>query len=206
MSDAYHLAELKVALDPTHPSHVVPPSLPANKRVLDIGCGAGQTLIAVYPDRVSFGMDIDMGALKLGRTLTKDVRFACGTANTLPYRDGSFDMVVARVSLIYSNLPVAFREIRRVLGKGGEVWITLHPFSVAWKHTHGYNWKGWIFFGYILLNSALFHVMEKQFSVMGRYESFQTRRGLYRSLRKNGFTDISVQKSKDRFTITARVA
>lgn len=202
---AYHINELEVARDPNHPSHVVPPPLAPDKRVLDIGCGAGQTLIAVYPDRVSFGLDIDHGALKLGRTLTNDVRFVCGTANHLPYRGDSFDMVVARVSLIYSNLPVALGEIRRVLSKGGEVWITLHPFRVAWKHARGNNWKGWIFFGYILLNSALFHLVQKQFPLMGRYESFQTRRGLYRSLRKNGFEHISITTGKDRLTITANL-
>lgn len=205
VSDAYHLSELNIALDPNHPSHVVPPSLSPSKCVLDIGCGAGQTLIAVYPDRVSFGLDIDMRALKLGRTLTDQVRFACGTADALPYQNGSFDMVVARVSLPYVNLPAAFREIRRVLRKGGELWITLHPFSVVWKYTKGHNFRTWISFGYILLNSLLFHFVQKQFSVRGRCESFQTKRGLYRALRKGGFDDISISKNKERIIVTARL-
>lgn len=205
VNEAYHLGELKVARDPSHPSHATPPSLPSSQRVLDVGCGAGQTLIAVYPDRVSHGMDIDFEAMKFGRTLTEDVRFVCATAEALPYPSDYFDMVFARGSLIFCNLPVGLGEIRRVLRKGGQTWILLHPFSMAWKHAQGNNWKGWIFFGYILLNSLLFHLVQKQFSVLGRCESFSTERGIYRAFRKCGFEDVSIQKNKSRFVVTARV-
>lgn len=69
----------------------------------------------------------------VGADTDEPVRFACGSAEALPYQNEFFDMVVARVSLPYVNLPMAFREIRRVLRKGGELWITLHPFAVVWK-------------------------------------------------------------------------
>lgn len=103
MSEHYHRAELKIALDPSQPDHLVPPPLPRSERVLDIGCGAGQTLIAAYSDRVSFGLDIDLDVLKLGRSLTDDVCFVCGKAESLPWPSGQFDMVIARVSLPYTS-------------------------------------------------------------------------------------------------------
>lgn len=199
-----HLAELKVACDPNHPAHAVPPPLPSSKKVLDVGCGAGQTMIAIYPDRVTHGLDVDFEALQLGRSLTDKVRFVCGTAEALPYASEHFDMVVARVSLIYSNVPEALSEIRRVLRKGGETWMTLHPFSMAWEHAQGHNWKGWIFFGYVLINSLLFHWFQRQFSIMGWCESFQTERGIYRALQKQGFENISIKKSRFRFIVTAQ--
>lgn len=70
MSEQYHRGELKVALDPSHPAHILPPGLPRSHAVLDIGCGAGQTLIAAYPDRISYGVDVDVEALKLGGCAT----------------------------------------------------------------------------------------------------------------------------------------
>jgi ubiquinone/menaquinone biosynthesis C-methylase UbiE len=115
-------------------------------------------------------------------------------------------MVVARVSLPYSNLPAALREVRRVLAPRGGVWLTLHPLPLVWKQAQGRNWKGWIFFGYVVLNSVLFHLAGKQFPyVTRRYESFQTEGGMRRSLRKLGFENISMEKSKERFLVTARL-
>lgn len=203
MNDEYYLRELRVALDPAHSSHALPPRMPPLNQVLDIGCGAGQTLIAAYGDRVSHGMDNDFSALKLGRTLTCDVRFACASAEALPYRSGHFDMVIARASLPYCNLPVGVKEIARVLKKGGRTWIVLHPFSEAWKHARTNNWKGWLFFGYIVMNSLLFHFAQKQFSICGRCESFTTERGIRHALRKNGFSHITVTKNSRRLVVTA---
>lgn len=203
MSQDYHLEELEIALNPNHPAHVLPPPLPYSQKVVDIGCGAGQTLIGSYADRVSFGVDADMEALKLGRSLTDRVHFVCGKAEALPFANGQFDMVIARVSLPYTNIGTALEESHRVLKKGGQVWMTLHPFSAAWRRAKTSHWKGWIFFGYIVLNSLLFHLVQKQFSFLGRYESFQTERGISRALRQNGFDTISITQGKF-FLVTAR--
>jgi len=199
----HHRAELEIAFDPSHPAHVLPPPLPRSARVLDIGCGAGQTLIAAYSDRGSFGIDIDLDALKLGRSLTDHVCFVCGKAESLPWPNGQFDMVIARVSLPYTDLSSSLHEIHRVLTKGGELWMTLHPFSVPWAQAKTSNYKGWIFFAYIVLNSGLFHLTQKQFPFLGRYESFQTERGITKALIGNGFQDLSIRRGKH-FLVTAR--
>ena len=203
MSEHIHRAELKIALDPSHPAHLLPPPLPRSERVLDIGCGAGQTLIAAYSDRVSFCLDIDLVALKLGRSFTDHVCFVCGKAESLPWPNGPFDMVIARVSLPYTNISTSLKEIHRVLRKGGGLWMTLHPFSIPWRQAKASNYKGWIFFAYIVLNSALFHFMQKQFPFLGRYESFQTQRGISQALLKSGFQGISIGRGKH-FLVTAR--
>ncbi|HEX7358920.1 MAG TPA: class I SAM-dependent methyltransferase [Bryobacteraceae bacterium] len=207
MSRQYHLEELKAALDPNHPSHSLPPPLPASKRVLDIGCGAGQTLIARYPDRVSFGIDIDADALRTGRSLTDRVRFVCGKAENLPYSNAQFDQVVARVSLAYTNIGPALKEIRRVLRDDGELWIALNRFSGSWAQAKAGNWRGWIFFGYVALNSILFHLVQRQFSFFGKYESFQTVRGISRALSQSGFGSISLTRpgpAGRHFLVTAK--
>jgi SAM-dependent methyltransferase len=203
VSERYHRAELKTALDPNHPSHILPPAVPLSHRVLDVGCGAGQTLIAAYPDRVSFGLDIDPEALRLGHSLTDRVRFVCGRAEALPYADEQFDLVAARVSLAYTNIAPALREIHRTLKEGGKLWMTLHPFSIPWELAKKANYKGRIFFGYVVLNSLLFHLVQKQFPFLGRYESFQTESGVRRALLRNGFDQIVITRGKH-FLVTAR--
>ena len=102
----------------------------ATDTVVEIGCGAGQTLIAAYNNRVTFGLDVDPGALRLGRSLTQNVRFVCGKAEALPYGDEQFDLVLARGSVPYFNIPASLREMRRVLRPGGTVWMTLHPVAM----------------------------------------------------------------------------
>jgi ubiquinone/menaquinone biosynthesis C-methylase UbiE len=203
MSQYYHREELHNALDGSHPGHILPPPLPCSHRVLEIGCGAGQILIAAYPDRVSFGLDTDLDALKLGRSLTDRVCFVCGKAESLPWPNGQFDMVIARVSLPYTNISISLKEIHRVLGKGGKLWMTLHPFSIPWRQARLSNYRGWIFFAYVVLNSVLFHFMQKQFPFVGKYESFQTESGISRALIENGFHGISIERGRH-FLVTAR--
>ncbi len=155
LSEAYHLGELRIAQDPLHPSHILPPPVPAGTRVLDVGCGAGQTLTVAYPQLETFGIDVDLDALLLGERIAPNVRFTSGRAEQLPFADAQFDLVIARVSLAYTNIRQSLSEINRVLTPGGRLWITLHSFSVPWASAKTSNWKGKIFFAYIVLNSLV---------------------------------------------------
>jgi ubiquinone/menaquinone biosynthesis C-methylase UbiE len=202
MSAQYHLSELRIALDSSHPAHILPPALPRSHRVLEIGCGAGQILIAAYPDRVSFGLDVDLAALKLGGSLTSGVRFVCGKAEALPFPDEQFDIVIARASLPYTNVGASLKEMRRVLRNGGRVWLTLHSFSIPCRQAMAVNYKAWILFGYVVINSALFHLIQRQFPLRGKYESFQTERGIARALAQHGFEDVSIKRGTH-FLVTA---
>jgi ubiquinone/menaquinone biosynthesis C-methylase UbiE len=169
-----------------------------------VGCGAGQTLIVAYPECFSVGVDIDREALRLGRSLTDRIGFVCARAESLPLRDGQFDMVISRVALPYTDISASLREFRRVLSAGGQVWMTLHTLALPWNQARHGNYKSWILFGYVILNSALFHVTQKQFPLRGKYETFQTRRGITRSLEKAGFEKIAVAKGRH-FLVTACV-
>jgi ubiquinone/menaquinone biosynthesis C-methylase UbiE len=203
LSDQYHLAELKVSLDPSHPAHILPPPLPVSKIVLDVGCGAGQTLIAAYPDQICFGLDVDHQALCLGKTLTDRVHFVRGQAEALPWPDAHFDALISRVAVVYTNIDQSLREFRRVLKDGGQLWMTLHPFSLLWKELNLANYKSLLRFGYITANSTLFHFTQRQFPLHGRYESFQTKSGMLRALKKTGFEVTSISQGKH-FVVSAK--
>jgi ubiquinone/menaquinone biosynthesis C-methylase UbiE len=208
MSDTrkYHLRELEIALNRDDPDHDLPPTLPPTARVLDVGCGAGQTLVAAYPDRLSFGIDADFDALELGKTLSNRTCLVNAVAEALPFQSEQFDFVVARVSLPYTNIPVSLREMRRVLITGGRIWVTLHCFAIPWSQVKTSNYKGKIHFAYILLNSLLFHIFQRQFPFFGRkYESFQTVTGIKRALAKNGFEEVEVEVARAKhLLVTAR--
>jgi ubiquinone/menaquinone biosynthesis C-methylase UbiE len=200
----YHLAELRIALDPNDRRHIVPPPLPPSRRVLDVGCGAGQTLIASYPDRVSFGIDISLEALKLGESLTQDIRFCQAKAEDLPFQSQQFDFVFSRVTLPLTNIRSSLAEIRRVLKPDGGLWMTVHSPSMRWKRAKQGSWRAKCFFVYVVLNSLLFHFTQRQFSFFGRYDSFQTEQGITRALEEFGFAGIEIVKNGELFLVTAR--
>lgn len=156
-----------------------------------------------YPELESFGLDVDPSAMSLGRRIAPNVRFTSGRAEQLPFADAQFDLVIARVSLAYTDIRESLREIYRVSKPGGKLWITLHSFSVPWASVKGSNWKGKVFFAYIVLNSLSLHFLGRVFSFFGRYESFQTEGGIARMLKRSGFTEITVERGRH-FLVTAR--
>ena len=180
------------------------PSRAPSARVLDLGCGAGQTLIGGFADRVTFGVDIDLETLQFGSTLTNNVRFTQAAAELLPFADRSFDMVFARVSLPYSNLPKSLREIYRVLGSGGQFWASLHPSDAAFRQVTGSNYRGKLFFAYVMFNGLLFHTVQRLLPLRGRYESFQTRHGMAVALKKVGFHEITMEFTPPHFVVMAQ--
>jgi ubiquinone/menaquinone biosynthesis C-methylase UbiE len=203
-SAEYNLGELKIALNRNDPRHILPPPLPLSARVLDVGCGSGQSLIAAYPDRTTFGVDIDLDALRLGKTLSERTCLVNSSAEALPFQSNQFDLVFARVSLPYTNIPASLREMRRVLKANGTVWMTLHPFAIPWEQAKRSGYKGKIYFAYVLLNSLLFHLFQRQFSFLGRYESFQTEEGIRRALVQSGFSSVQIEQGRH-FLVTARI-
>jgi SAM-dependent methyltransferase len=102
----------------------------AADRVLDIGCGTGQTtreaaLVASAGD--ALGVDIDGGMIARARELADregvpNVRFEVGDAQTHPFRSGAFDVAISRFgTMFFSDPDTAFRNIARALRAGGRL-------------------------------------------------------------------------------------
>ena len=205
MKQDYHLDELRIALDRNHAAHILPPAMAAGSVILDLGCGAGQTMIAAYPDAITFGLDIDFAGLQLGKSLSSNTRFCCGRMEELPYGNDTFDLIVSRVSLAYTDIGRSLREAQRVLKPNGHLWITLHSWRVPWAAAKRANWRGKLFSVYVLVNSLSLHWFEKQFSVRGRQETFQTGSRMAKLLSKCGFAQIRMKRGRH-FLIEARSA
>ena len=86
----YHLAELAIAKAKDDPRRVMP-ALPAQfGSILDLGCGAGQTLIAceLPPEVFACGADIDEEALQYGRQISGQIHFVRAGGEALPFGAG----------------------------------------------------------------------------------------------------------------------
>jgi ubiquinone/menaquinone biosynthesis C-methylase UbiE len=107
-------------------------TIPAGSRLLDVGCGAGSTAVAL----ASRGHSVDavdiaprMIALTrqavLCRNLESRVRVHLGDVHQLPFPDGSFDCVVAvGVMEWMTSRNAPLRELHRVLRPGG--WLIVN--------------------------------------------------------------------------------
>jgi SAM-dependent methyltransferase len=209
MSDTlnYHLAELAIARNPNDHRHSAPPPMPKGSRVLDIGCGAGQTLITSCAGQVCFGVDVDLEAVKLGRTLAPNVNFAGAVAEKLPFATAQFDFVVARGCLQYTHIGQSTAEIYRVLNAGGKIWIVVNPWQALRRRARNGGIKQLIFCGYILLNSIALQLTGASFSYLnGMREVLHTKRTLGRALSRAGFRDIQISTAGHLIAIASKPA
>jgi SAM-dependent methyltransferase len=108
-------------------------NLTAGARVLDVGCGIGLTafhLVNAYGCSVT-AMDITPAMIDRAREEARirrvkgALRFAVADAQALPFKDGTFDLVmVESVNVFLSDRPGAFDAYTRVAKRGGYVGIT----------------------------------------------------------------------------------
>lgn len=206
----YHLDELRVACDPLDPRRSMPPIDARHRRILDVGCGAGQTLIASGLDVDVFGVGIDASyeALVLARRLAPRFAFIHSGAEALPFRTGIFDLVICRVALPYMHIPRALDEMARVLARHGDLWLVLHPWTMTVREWIGalgkFELRRLGHRTYIVVNSVIFHFSGTMIPwLRGGYESFQTGRGIRRSLIASGFVDVVVSH-KPAYIVQAR--
>lgn len=101
---------------------------PADARILDIGCGAGHASFAVAPHAdvvVAYDLSgemLDVVAATAAARGLASIRTRQGPAESLPFDDHSFDLVISRYSVHHWNDPAAaLRETARVLKPSGRL-------------------------------------------------------------------------------------
>jgi ubiquinone/menaquinone biosynthesis C-methylase UbiE len=120
--------------------------LQLGERVLDVACGTGLVTLPaarlVGPYGAVVGVDISQGMVEKAavRAAAKglgQVRFLRMEAESLELRDGSFDVALCSLGLMYVPDPVAaLREIRRVLRPGGRLAVAV------WGDRSRCGWAG----------------------------------------------------------------
>jgi SAM-dependent methyltransferase len=101
--------------------------IPPKTRLLDVGCGAGQVaLIAARAGVQVTGCDIATNWLEKARARAAaeglNIAFEEGDAESLPYEDASFDVVVSLVGAMFAPRPeLVAAELTRVCRPGGMI-------------------------------------------------------------------------------------
>ena len=194
MSIEYHLGEMQIAQSPDHAAHILPELRPSDQTILDIGCGIGQTLIALNcPDRRRIGVDIDSEAIQYARKHYSELEVHVADGTDIPVKYDSVDLVIMRVSLPYMNIPAVATEVRRVLKEGGRAWMTVHSRKQAGRFLRDAirrrDIKDTIHKIYVLANGLLFKLTGCLIPFAnGRYESWQDIGALKRCFSRRGFS------------------
>jgi SAM-dependent methyltransferase len=166
-------------------------------RVLDVGCGAGQELLP-FVQRLgarSTGVDISPEAIEIARRqfakvgCDGQVEFICSPAESLPFEDSAFDVVVCRLALPYTGNAQALSEMARVLRPGGLLILKIHHFRYygrrLWLALQRAKIRDAGSIARIVLNGTLYHLTGRQpRRRLKPREVFQTRWMLRRILAK----------------------
>jgi ubiquinone/menaquinone biosynthesis C-methylase UbiE len=210
-SIAYNLGELAIANNPGDARRCLPVITAAHRRVLDVGCGAGQTLAAcrLGPEVEAYGVDLDREAIELGRRLHPSIRFVRCCGESLPFASAGFDLVICRVALPYMDVARALAEMARVLRPGGDLWLALRsPRAIAQRALlslrQGY-YKDVVFQAYVACCTTSVHYLGKSFRwpFGKRYESAQLPSSMRRLTQAVGMGEVCIRE-RPHFIVTAR--
>jgi SAM-dependent methyltransferase len=115
-------------------------------RVFEAGCGVGSYLFRLQKEaRQAVGLDIEHDRTCEAHLGADQV--VCGAGESLPFPDGSFDLVLSNEVIEHvQDDRAAVREIVRILAPGGRLVLFCpnrgYPFE-----THGIYWRGKYHFG-----------------------------------------------------------
>jgi len=103
----------------------------AKGRMIDLGCGPGQTTRFLWEHGVAeiIGTDIASGMIERARQLNPDIPFQTADMLNLDFAAGSFASAIAFYAIVHFNtaqLKTAFSEISRVLVNGGQLLLSFH--------------------------------------------------------------------------------
>jgi len=171
----------------------------ADHRVLDIGCGMGQSLVALSESgfRLGVGVDCDLANLEMFSALrdTSDLKNLVtvgASAEELPFQESVFDRILCRVTLMYVNVPVAIKNISRVAADQALLYLHLTDAWFYLRKLLKLNWEG----GgvpFALVNGLLLQSVGLQIQLRtGRTFNYQTVGTVIRLLKRNGFEILSV--------------
>jgi SAM-dependent methyltransferase len=129
---ADHAEHFDHALAAYHNRFMAAAGIGQTERVLDIGCGTGQTTrdaARAAPAGSALGVDLSSQMIKLARRITEqqgitNAAFAQADAQIHPFGPGSFDVAISRTGTMFFGDPTtAFTNIAQALRPGGRLVV-----------------------------------------------------------------------------------
>jgi ubiquinone/menaquinone biosynthesis C-methylase UbiE len=194
-------------------THAMPDYSVDGMTILDVGCATGEHFTHPHYTKAAalYGIDVDEEAVRQGAVRYPHMRLCVGKAEELPWNDEMFDLVVSRVTLPLTNIPVALGEIRRVLKPGGLAYLAMHDVH------HQTHWlRGAVkaravkrvvdMALYVFPASVLFNLtglcVGRPWN--GLFETFQTTTRMTKSLESAGFSQVTYKYINRRNDGTAK--
>ena len=141
---AAHQARFDATIGPHHSVLMAAAAVAPGERVLDIGCGNGQTsrdaARAAGESGLVLGVDLSGPMLARAAQLAKDeglgnVRFEQADAQVHPFDAGAFDVAISRFGVMFFEDPVAaFANIASGLRSGGRLAM------LVWQSPRANEW------------------------------------------------------------------
>ncbi|MET4222047.1 ubiquinone/menaquinone biosynthesis C-methylase UbiE [Bradyrhizobium sp. LB7.2] len=165
-----------------------------SERILDVACGTGVVAriaaTRVGPSGTVVGIDLNPGMLSVARSVVSpdsrsggQLQWQEASADKLPFRDGSFNVVYCQLGLqFFADRPAALREMRRVLGPEGRLAL------MVWNGIHESP-------GFAVLADALQrHVGRAAVAIMRAPFGLSNADELEALVRATGFQDVAIQQ------------
>ncbi len=127
---AYEALHVPALFHQFAPIMVAAAKIQSGQRVLDVACGTGilarEAAERVGTDGFVAGIDANPGMLTVARQMAPTIGWRQGMAESLPYEDRSFDVVVSQFGLMFfQDRHRALQEMLRVLVPGGRMAIAV---------------------------------------------------------------------------------
>lgn len=163
------------------------------KNCLDIGCAGGYMISEIaktYPEANYMGVDVYDKAISYAKKTYLNIRFKVASAEKLPFKDKSFDLILFYETIEHVEDPRAcLKEIKRVLSNNGSLVLTMDSGSLLfrivwfiWENTTGRVWKKAHLHPFHhqeleeLIKKAEFKIRKKIFSNLGMEVAFVLKR------------------------------
>jgi SAM-dependent methyltransferase len=140
---AQHQTRYDAAIARFHPAFMAAAAITAADRVLDIGCGTGQTTLEAARSAVdghALGIDLSSQMVDAARRSAATVgisnaRFVTGDAQVHPFEPAGYDVAISRTGAMFFGAPRdAFANIARSLRPGGRLAL------LAWQGIEANEW------------------------------------------------------------------
>jgi ubiquinone/menaquinone biosynthesis C-methylase UbiE len=174
--------------------------------MLDLGTGPGYLPVEILKRSSSIkiiGVDLSRRLIRMARKnaeragLTDGLEFVYGNSANLRFGDNAFDMVLSTGMLHSLKQPVkVFKEIYRVLKKGGQAWI-YDPAQIAF-HIDRRKWKA------SLTRGDQFYLWLFRTLKLLRPIKTYTRKQVIGMLESTAFEILSIEEEKDEIKIKLR--